>query len=221
MKLLLNALVKFLCGVVMVGILVFWPAGSFRFVNGWLFMGVLFVPIFILGIVLLVKSPDLLQKRLNHKEKEGTQKGVVAVSGLMFAGGFVLGGLDYRFSLSTVPLWVVITACGLFLCGYGMYAQVLRENAYLSRTVEVQENQQVIDTGLYSVVRHPMYLATVLLFLAIPLILGSWWALIVFLVYPFLMIVRIINEEKILSQQLKGYTDYMKKVKYKLIPFIW
>lgn len=221
MKLLLNALIKFFFGAALVGVLVFWPAGTIRFFNGWLFMGILFIPILILGIVLLVKAPDLLQKRLNHKEKEATQKGVVALSGLMFAGGFVLGGLDYRFALSKVPLFVVITASVLFLCGYGMYAEVLRENAYLSRTIEVQKNQTVIDTGLYGVVRHPMYLATVFMFLAIPLVLGSWWSFCVFLLYPVLIGVRIQNEEKVLEEQLEEYCQYKKKVKYKLIPFIW
>ncbi len=221
MKLLINALLKFICGILLVGMLVFLPAGTLQFINGWLFMGILFVPILIMGIVLFAKAPDLLKKRLNHKEKESTQKGVVACSALVFLAGFVTSGLDYRFSWSEVPLWIVITSCVLFLGGYGMYAEVLRENAYLSRTIEVQENQKVIDTGLYSVVRHPMYLATILLFLSIPLILGSWWSFIVFLFYPILIVVRIQNEEKVLAEQLEGYCQYKKKVKYKLIPFIW
>ncbi len=221
MKLLINASVKFICGILLVGMLVFLPAGTLQFINGWLFMGILFVPILIMGIVLFTKAPDLLKKRLNHKEKESTQKGVVACSALVFLAGFVISGLDYRFSWSDVPLWVVIISCVLFLGGYGMYAEVLRENAYLSRTIEVQENQKVIDTGLYSVVRHPMYLATILLFLSIPLILGSWWSFIVFLFYPILIVVRIQNEEKVLAEQLEGYCQYRKKVKYKLIPFIW
>lgn len=221
MKLLLNALIKFFCGVVLVGVFVFLPAGTLNFFNGWLFMGVMFFPILALGIVLYIKSPQLLRKRLNHKEKEVAQKGVVAGSAILFLVGFVLGGLDYRFSWSYVPMWLVITACVLFFCGYGMYAEVLRENAYLSRTIEVQENQKVIDSGLYGVVRHPMYLATILLFLSIPLILGSWWSFVVFLFYPVLIATRIENEEKVLSEQLEGYNHYKKKVKYKLIPYIW
>ena len=221
MKLLLNALIKFLCGVVLVGVFVFLPAGTLNFFNGWLFMGVMFFPILVLGIVLYIKSPQLLRKRLNHKEKEVAQKGVVAGSAILFLVGFVLGGLDYRFSWSYVPMGLVITACVLFFLGYGMYAEVLRENAYLSRTIEVQENQKVIDTGLYGVVRHPMYLATILLFLSIPLILGSWWSFVVFLFYPVLIATRIQNEEKVLSEQLEGYNHYKKKVKYKLIPYIW
>lgn len=221
MKLLLNALIKFLCGVVLVGVFVFLPAGTLNFFNGWLFMGVMFLSILVLGIVLYIKSPQLLRKRLNHKEKEVAQKGVVAGSAILFLVGFVLGGLDYRFSWSYVPMGLVITACVLFFLGYGMYAEVLRENAYLSRTIEVQENQKVIDTGLYGVVRHPMYLATILLFLSIPLILGSWWSFVVFLFYPVLIATRIQNEEKVLSEQLEGYNHYKKKVKYKLIPYIW
>ena len=221
MKLLFNALFKFVLGILLVGLLVFLSAGTLRFGNGWLFMGILFIPVLIMGIVLWLKSPELLEKRLNGKEKQSTQKGVVAFSGLIFTGGFVVASLDFRFGWSTVPKLVVCVACGVFLAGYAMYAEVMRENVYLSRTVEVQKNQKVIDTGLYGVVRHPMYLATVLLFLAVPLVLGSWWAFGIFLFYPILLAVRIQNEEKVLAEQLEGYKEYREKVKYKLIPFIW
>lgn len=221
MKLMISALVKFLCGVLLVGLLVFLPAGSMQYTGGWLLMGLLFVPMLIAGIVMLCKSPGLLKKRLDGKEKEGTQKGVVAFSGLMFLAGFVVAGLDYRFGWSAVPASVKIVACLLFVAGYGLYAEVLRENAYLSRTVKVEAGQQVVDTGLYSVVRHPMYMATILLFLMIPLVLGSWYALLVFCCYPAIIIVRLLDEEKLLERELPGYTQYREKVKYRLIPFIW
>lgn len=221
MKLLINAVFKFLFGIVLVGLLVFLPAGTFNFYNGWLFCALLFVPMLFLGGVLFVKTPELLKKRLDTKEKEASQKSVVALSGLVFIGGFAVAGLDHRFGFSRVPLAVVIVASLLFLLSYGLYAEVMRENAYLSRTVKVQEGQKVIDTGLYSVVRHPMYGATVLMFLSIPVILGSWFSLIVFLAYPFIIAVRILNEEKLLSEELEGYTEYKKRVKYRLIPFIW
>ena len=221
MKLLINAVFKFLFGIVLVGLLVFFPAGTFNFYNGWLFCALLFVPMLFLGAVLFVKTPELLKKRLDTKEKETSQKSVVALSGLVFIGGFAVAGLDHRFGFSRVPLAVVIVASLLFLLSYGLYAEVMRENAYLSRTVKVQEGQKVIDTGLYSVVRHPMYGATVLMFLSIPVILGSWFSLIVFLAYPFIIAVRIMNEEKLLSEELEGYTEYKKRVKYRLIPFIW
>ncbi len=221
MKLLLSGVIKYLCGLLLVGAMVFLPAGSFNFWQGWLFMALLFLPILIMGIVLFVKAPALLEKRLNHKEKESTQKGVVACSGIVFMVGFSLGGLDFRFSWSVVPMGITLAACVVFLLGYAMYSEVLRENAYLSRTIEVQENQKVIDTGLYGVVRHPMYLATILMVLATPLVLGSWWSFLLFLLYPILMVVRIQNEEKLLAEQLEGYLQYQKKVKYKLIPYIW
>lgn len=221
MKLLLNALVKYIFGIVLVGLLVFLPAGTFAYLGGWLFATALFVPTFIMGVVLLVKSPELLEKRLNDKEKEATQKGVVALSGLMFIGGFVVSGLDYKNGWSKMPLSVMIVAFVLFLIGYIMFAEVMRENAYLSRAVEVQDNQKVIDTGLYGIVRHPMYSATLLMFLSMPLILGSWWAFLIFLCYPFLIVTRIINEEKVLAEGLEGYSDYKNKVKYRLIPFVW
>ncbi len=220
-RLLLSALIKYLFGLIFVGLLVFLPAGTLKYMNGWLFIGLLFVPILILGIVLFLKAPELLEKRLDSKEKESTQKGVVALSGLGFIAGFVVAGLDYRFGWSTLPSWLVVTASIIFLIGYGLYAEVMRENAYLSRTVKVQENQKVIDTGLYGVVRHPMYMTTILLFLSIPIILGSWVSFIVFLHYPIIIAIRIKNEEKVLEEGLDGYKEYKNKVKYKIIPFIW
>ena len=221
MKLLLSALVKFLCGLLLVGLVLFLPAGTLSYPNGWLFIGVLFVPMLTLGVVLFFKSPELLQKRLDNKEKEKAQRGVVALSGLMFPAGFIVSALDFRFGWSSVPLPLVIAAAVVFLVGYGMYAEVMRENAYLSRTVEVQENQRVIDTGLYGMVRHPMYLATLLMFLPLPLILGSFWGLTPFALYPVIIVIRILNEEKVLSEGLAGYDAYRGCVKYRLIPFVW
>lgn len=221
MKLLLKALSALILGIVCMGAILFFPAGGFHYTNGWLFLGLLFVPMAIMGIILFFKSPALLKKRLNAKEKEATQKGVIAFSALIFPVGFLVSAFDFRFSWSSVPMPLVIAASVLFLIGYAMYGEVMRENAYLSRTIEVQENQKVIDTGLYGVVRHPMYLATFLMFLPMPLILGSLFGLIPFALYPVLIVIRILNEEKVLSRELHGYTDYMKKVKYRLIPFIW
>lgn len=221
MKLLLNGLAKFLIGLLLVGVLIFLPAGTFNYIGGWIFIVLLFIPIFIMGVVLLLKAPDLLKKRLDGKEKEGTQRSVVAVSALVFFGGFIVSGLDFRFGWSHVPSSIVITASVLFLVSYALYAEVMRENAYLSRTIKVHENQKVIDTGLYGIVRHPMYMATILMFLMVPLILGSWYAFIIFLAYPVVIAIRIKNEEKILSGQLEGYNEYKKKVKYRIIPFIW
>ena len=220
-KLFLSALTKFFCGLVLVGALLFLPAGSFAFVGGWIFIGLLFIPMLILGAVLLAKSPELLQKRLSAKEKENTQKGVVALSGLLFLVGFIVAGLDYRFGWSHVPAWLVIVASVTLSASYALYAEVMRENAYLSRTIEVQEGQKVVSTGLYGIVRHPMYAVTIWLFLSIPLVLGSFWAFLCFLPYPIIMAVRILNEERVLSKGLEGYEDYKKKVKYRLIPFIW
>ncbi len=220
-KLLISAITKFAAGLVLMGLLLFLPAGTWNYPNAWLFLGLLFVPMLILGVVLFVKAPELLEKRLQSKEKESTQKGVVAISGLMFIGSFVLAGLDFRFGWTNVPMWVVIVSAVLLLASYGMYGEVMRENAYLSRTVEVQENQKVIDTGLYGVIRHPMYTATIVLFLAMPVVLGSWIAFAVMLMYPVAIAVRIGNEEKVLEAGLSGYTDYKKKVKYRLIPFVW
>lgn len=221
MKLLLDALIKLVMGFVLIGAFLFLPAWTFNYLNAWLFIGLLLVPVFIMGVVLFVKAPELLKKRLNNKEKEKTQKGVVALSGLMFPVGFVVSSLDFRFSWSSVPAWLVITASVLFLIGYGMFAEVTRENAYLSRTIEIQENQRVVSTGLYGIVRHPMYLATLLMFLPMPLILGSFWGLVAFAIYPLIIVVRIVNEEKVLTQGLEGYSEYKKKVKYRIIPFIW
>ncbi|MBR0443341.1 MAG: isoprenylcysteine carboxylmethyltransferase family protein [Clostridia bacterium] len=221
MKLLLSALTKLICGFLLLGALLFWPAGTFAYVGAWRFLALLFIPMLIMGTVLLIKSPALLRKRLDGKEKQAAQKGVLALSGLMFPAGFVVSALDFRHGWSTVPMWAVIAASVAFLVGYGMYAEVMRENAYLSRTIEVQENQTVISTGLYGVVRHPMYAATLLMFLPLPLILGSFWGLCAFSLYPVILVIRIRNEEAVLREQLDGYADYLTKVKYRLIPFVW
>ena len=221
MKLFLNALIKFSVGLLLVGLLIFLPAGTLAYPGGVLLVGLLFIPMLVMGVVLLTCARDLLAKRLDVKEKQGAQKGVVGLSGVIFLVGFVLAGLDFRFGWSHVPLPVVIVAAVLFLIGYVLYAEVMRENAYLSRTVKVEEGQTVVSTGLYGVVRHPMYMASVIMFLAIPLILGSWYALIPFAVYPVLMVVRIRDEEKLLSAELEGYAEYQKKVRYRMIPWIW
>lgn len=221
MKLLFGALIKFLIGFLLVGALLFVPAGTLNYTNGWLFICLLFIPMLILGVVLFFVSPSLLEKRLNAKEKESTQKGVVALSALLFFIGFIIAGLDFRFSWSSVPSPIVIAASVILLVSYALYAEVMRENAYLSRTIEVQEGQKVISTGLYSIVRHPMYAVTIWLFLSIPLVLGSWISFLCFLPYVPIIVVRIINEEKVLVKGLEGYTDYKTKVKYRLIPFIW
>ena len=220
-KLLLSALTKFIAGLVLMGLVLFLPAGTWDYFNAWLFLGLLFVPMLILGGILFMKAPELLEKRLQSKEKESTQKGVVAISGLMFIGSFVLAGLDFRFGWTNVPEWVVAVAAVILLATYGMYGEVMRENAYLSRTVEVQENQKVIDTGLYGIIRHPMYTATIFLFLAIPVVLDSWISFAVMLLYPAAIIVRIGNEEKVLEEGLVGYKEYKQKVKYRLVPFVW
>lgn len=219
--LLTKAILFLLVGMLFVGFLVFIPAGTLAFPNGWLLMGVLFIPMLLMGVVMFFRAPDLLQKRLNHKEKQGEQKAVVSLSALMFLCSFVVSGLDFRFGWSAMPKWLIVLSAVLFLAGYAMYAEVLRENAYLSRTVEVQAGQKVISTGLYGVVRHPMYSATLLMFLSMPLILGSWWGLIIQLVYPALIIVRLQAEERLLVQELDGYAEYRQKVKYRLIPGIW
>ena len=221
MKLLMEALTKFTCGLLLVGLLIFLPAGTVAHTYGWLFIGLLFVPMLIAGFVMLAKSPEFLKKRLDAKEKQGKQKGVVAVSGLMFIAGFVVAGLDFRFGWSAMPTWVVIAASVLFLIAYALYAEVMRENAYLSRTIKVEAGQTVVDTGLYGIVRHPMYAVTILLFLMIPLVLGSWYALIAFAFYPAIMIVRLKDEEELLTRELPGYAEYKQKVKYRIIPFIW
>ena len=221
LKLFLNAIIKFVCGVLLIGALLFIPANSFEYWNAWLFMGLLFIPMFIVGIVLMIKNPELLSKRLNAKEKENEQKWVLLFSGLMFLSGFIIAGLNYRYRWIEMPNIVIIISTVLFIIAYILYGEVLRENTYLSRTIEVQENQKVIDTGLYGIVRHPMYAATLLLFLTMPLILGSIISSIIFLVYPIIINKRIKNEEQVLEKDLEGYSEYKKKVKYKVIPFIW
>lgn len=220
-KLFFEAIFKFLLGVLLVGLLIFIPAGTINFFNGWLFMGLLFIPMFIAGIIMMIKSPNLLRSRLDAKEKESDQKMVVALSGLMFLSGFILAGLNYRFNWLELSNIVVIISSIVFLLSYILYAEVLRENAFLSRTIKVEKKQKLIDTGLYGIVRHPMYLATIFLFLSMPLILGSLFSFLVFLLYPFIIIKRLNNEEKVLEKELTGYNEYKKKVKYKLIPFIW
>ena len=216
-----RAITRFLSGVMILGLLLFLPAGSLAYWQGWLLMGILFVPMFAAGLVMLAKSPELLRKRLSVKEEQGEQKQVIVLSGLMFLAAFVLAGLNFRFGWMVLPRWLVWTAAGLFLLAYLLYAEVLRENVWLSRTVEVQEHQQVIDTGLYGVVRHPMYAATVLLFLSMPLVLGSPLSFAVMLLYLPIIAKRIRNEEMVLEQGLAGYTEYKKRVKYRLIPGIW
>lgn len=220
-KLLIDALVKYFVGLAMVMAILFIPAGTLEYMNAWLFIGLLFIPMLVLGAVLLFKAPALLEKRLNSKEKESEQKSVIGISLIMFLGGFIVSALDYRFGWSDMPIAVVIIAAVVLLLSYAGYAEVMRENAYLSRTVEVQENQKVIDTGLYGIVRHPMYMVTTLLFLSIPLVLGSYIGFVIFLIYPVLLVKRIKNEEEVLEKGLPGYSEYKKKVKHRMIPFIW
>ncbi len=220
-KLLVQAIIKYLAGLILVGLLLFLPAGTIYYPNAWLFIGLLFVPMFFLGLVLLWKAPELLEKRLNTKEKQSEQKRVVGLSALLFLAGFIIAALDYRFGWMQLPGWLVTSASVILLLSYGMYAEVMRENAYLSRTVEIQAGQKVIDTGLYGIVRHPMYTSTILLFLSIPLVLGSGLAFLLFLYYPVLIAKRIRNEEQVLEEGLDGYRAYKQKVTYRLIPFIW
>lgn len=221
MKLFVQAITKFILGVVLVGVLIFLPAGTIRYMNGWLLMGILFVPMFLAGIVMMLKNPGLLKSRLDAKEKQQEQNLVVKLSGLMFLGGFIVAGLGYRFGWYVLPKSIVVVASVLFLVAYILYAEVLRENTYLSRTIEVQENQKVIDTGLYGIVRHPMYSVTLLLFLSMPLVLGSVYSFLIFLTYPFIIAKRIRHEEAFLEEELDGYCEYKQRVKYRLIPFIW
>ena len=221
MKLFVGAITKFLLGVALVGVLIFLPAGTLLFFNGWLLMGILFIPMFFAGIVMMIKNPRLLESRLNAKEKQQEQNLVVKLSGLMFLAGFIVAGLGVRFGWFTLPLGVSVAAAGVFLIAYALYAEVLRENTYLSRTIEVQENQTVVETGLYGIVRHPMYSVTLLLFLSMPLVLGSVYAFLIFLAYPFIIAKRIKHEEAFLENELSGYREYKQKVKFRLIPFIW
>lgn len=220
-KLFFEAIFKFLLGVILIGLLIFLPAGTFNYLNGWIFMGILFIPMFIVGIIMMIKNPTLLKSRLKSKEQQKEQSIVIKLSGLMFIVGFIVAGMDYRFNWFNLPEIVTYISIGVFLIAYLLWAEVLRENTYLSRTIKVEKNQKVIDKGLYSLVRHPMYFATLLLFLSMPLVLGSLISFFVFLIYPILIIVRIINEEKILEKELDGYVQYKQKVKYRLIPFIW
>lgn len=220
-KLMKEAFAKYILGLVFVFALLFFPAGTIRYWNGWLFIGLLFLPMFFLGVALFIKAPDLLQKRLRDKEVETEQKKVVGGAAILFLVGFILSALDFRFGWSRVPNRITIIASFVLLASYALYAEVMRENAYLSRTIEIQENQVVVDTGLYGVVRHPMYFSTVLLFLSIPLVLGSWIGCLVFLFYPFLIAKRIRNEEKVLEDGLEGYRQYKEKVRYRMIPFVW
>lgn len=220
-KLFVQAITKFILGIILVGALIFLPAGTWQFANGWLLMGILFVPMFLAGIVLMIKNPALLKKRLHAKEEQKEQDLVIKLSGLMFLVGFIVAGLGVRFGWYILPKGVVICATVIFVVAYVLYAEMLRENTYLSRIIEVQENQKVIDTGLYGIVRHPMYSVTLLLFLSMPLVLGSIYSFLVFLTYPFIIAKRIINEEAFLEKELEGYREYKQKVKYRLIPFIW
>ena len=220
-ELFMKAITRFLAGLLIVGLLLFLPAGTFQYPQGWLLLGILFVPMFIAGLVMLKKNPELLKKRLNAKEKETEQKEVILFSGIMFLAAFILAGLSFRFGWLMLPFSVSIIFGAVFLAAYALYAEVLRENTYLSRTIEVQENQKVIDTGLYGIVRHPMYMATIFLFLAMPLVLGSVISFVIMLGYIPIIVKRIRNEEQVLTKDLKGYEAYKKKVKYRLIPYIW
>lgn len=220
-ELLYKAILKFVLGVVVIGMLIFLPAGTFDYWNAWLFMGILFIPMLFAGIAMMIKNPKLLKKRLNAKEQQSEQNLVIKLSGLMFVMGFVMAGLNFRFQWIVLPDWVLLVSAIIFLLSYLLYAEVLRENTYLSRTVEVQDGQKVIDTGLYGIVRHPMYSATIILFLSMPLVLGSIISFAIFLLYPIIIAKRISNEEAVLEKGLEGYAEYKKKVKYKVIPFVW
>lgn len=220
-KLLIQAITRFILGLIVIALLLFVSSGTLNYWNAWLFMGILFIPMFIAGIVLMIQNPGLLRKRLNAAEKEPEQKRVIMLGGAMFLCGFIIAGLDYRFGWLYLPKLVSIIAAIIFLLAYMLYAEVLRENTYLSRTVEIQDHQKVIDTGLYGIIRHPMYSATIFLFLTIPLVLGSLFSFFVFLIYPILITKRIKNEEHVLEEGLEGYSDYKKRIKYRLIPFVW
>lgn len=220
-KLFFKAIAKFFMGVLLVGTLIFLPAWTLSYMQGWLLMGILFVPMFIAGFVMMAKSPDLLRKRLDAREEQDEQKTVIRLSALMFLAAFVIAGLNFRFGWIVLPMWVSYVGAGIFILAYILYAEVLRENAYLSRTIEVQENQRVIDTGLYGLVRHPMYMATLFLFLAMPLVLGSLISFFIMFLYIPIIVKRILNEETVLEEGLEGYADYKKRIRYRLIPFIW
>ena len=220
-KLFSQALSKFLFGLIIISLLLFIPAGTLNYPNAWLFLALLFIPMFIAGIIMLIKSPELLKKRLNAKEEENEQKIVILISGAIFLLAFIIAGLNFRFKWSELPQIVIIASSIIFLLSYIMYAEVLRENIYLSRTVEVSENQKVVDSGLYGLVRHPMYTSTIFLFLSMPLILGSLFSFVIMLIYPIIIFFRIKNEERFLEIKLEGYKEYKEKVKYKIIPFIW
>ena len=220
-KLFIQAIVKYLLGIILFSILLFVPAGTVYYWNAWLLIGSLFIPMFIVGIVLGIKNPELLRKRLNAKEKEAEQKSVILFGTLMFVGGLVVAGLDYRYQWLVLPRWLVLTSTALFLFAYLLYTEVLRENTYLSRAIEIQENHKVVDTGLYGIVRHPMYTSTILLFLSMPLMLGSFFSFIIFMIYPVVIVKRIRNEEEVLEKSLEGYSEYKRRIKYRLIPFIW
>lgn len=220
-KLFFEAIIKFICGIILIGLLIFIPAGTLYYFNGWLFMVILFIPMLIAGIIMMIKNPSLLKSRLDAKEKQKEQSLLIKLSGLMFIVGFILAGLDFRFKWLELPSFIPYIFACLFLLAYLMWAEVLRENTYLARTIKVTDGQKVIDTGLYGIIRHPMYTATLILFLSMPLVLGSLISFFVFLFYPILIICRIINEEKFLEKELNGYKEYKKKVKYRLIPFIW
>lgn len=220
-KLFVQAITKFMTGLLLVGVLIFLPAGTFAYWQGWLLIGILFIPMFIAGLVMMKKSPELLRKRLNVKEEQDEQRTVILLSGLMFLAAFILAGLNFRFSWIVLPAWVSYAAAAVFIAAYTLYAEVLRENVYLSRTVEVQEDQKVIDTGLYGIVRHPMYMTTLLLFLSMPLVLGSLISFVIMLLYIPIIAKRIRNEEQVLENGLDGYAEYKKRVRYKVIPFVW
>ena len=221
MKFFLQAIMKFIAGLLLVGLLLFLPAGTFAFPQAWLLIGILFVPMFIAGLVMMKRSPELLQKRLNVKEEQREQRVVILLSGIMFLAAFIVAGLNHRFSWIVLPAWVSYAAAAVFLLAYALYAEVLRENVFLSRTIEVQENQKVIDTGLYGIVRHPMYLCTILLFLSMPLVLGSLISFVIMMAYIPIIAGRIRNEEQVLENGLEGYRDYKRRVHYKVIPHLW
>ena len=220
-KLLKDAILKFVCGVVLIGVLLFLPAWDIKWRNGWILMAILFVPMLVAGIIMYKKAPDLLRSRLKAKETQSAQKDVISYSGIMFLAAFVLAGLNHHFGWTTLPAWIVWAGVVIFLLAYCLFGEVLRENRYLSRTIEVREDQEVVSTGLYGVIRHPMYTATVLLFLAMPLVLGSWPSFIIMLAYIPIIVKRIKNEEQVLETELKGYAEYKEKVRYRLIPYIW